>query len=174
MGDEATDTFTGFVSENYTALVRYAYALVADKPKAEDLVQSALVKTLGAWPRLCEDGGGVAYTKVVMARSAWRAAKRWWRREVPTEPLPEAPQPLDRFDEVDDADVVKRALRSLPQDQRVVLVLRFLDGLSVAETAERLGCPAGTVKSRTARSLDALRQMHLLDGELPSTPREGD
>ena len=53
--------------------------------------------------------------------------------------------------------VVLAALRRLPADQRVILVLRFYEDQSEAETAQILGLPVGTVKSRTSRALAALR-----------------
>jgi RNA polymerase sigma-70 factor (sigma-E family) len=170
---EDSDEFAAFVSATYRALVRYGFSLVADRSKAEDLVQSALVKTLAAWPRIDDHAHGVAYTKVVMARAAWRAGRRRWRSEAPTEVLPESPASASPFLEVDDADFVRRALAALPQDQRVVLVLRYLDDLSEAETASRLGCPSGTVKSRTFRALEALRRKHLLE-ERPATVEGGE
>jgi RNA polymerase sigma factor (sigma-70 family) len=49
------------------------------------------------------------------------------------------------------------AIRELPAGQRAVLVLRFFDDLSVAETAATLECSEGTVKSQTARALDRMR-----------------
>ena len=53
---------------------------------------------------------------------------------------------------------VRRAVETLPPDQRAVLELSYFEGLSLAETAERLGVPLGTIKSRLARALTRLRQ----------------
>ena len=52
-----------------------------------------------------------------------------------------------------------QALATLPDDQRVVVVLRYFDDRSEAETAAVLGVPVGTVKSRTARALERLRPL---------------
>jgi len=163
--DGAPNDFSGFVSKSYSALVRYGMALTADPGRAEDLVQSSLVKTLAAWPRLQQDAGAIAYTKVVMARAAWRAGRRRWVGEIPMGALPEAAGSDPALTAVEDVIMVRRVLAALPQAQRVVLVLRFLDGLSEAETATRLRCAPGTVKSRTARALLALRRTHLLEDE---------
>jgi RNA polymerase sigma-70 factor (sigma-E family) len=154
--------FAEFVAARYRPLVRYGVSLVGDAGGAEDLVQEALVKTYRAWPRTASHPE--AYTRRVMARAAWRAAGRWWRREVPTDPLPDRLLG-DHYHHIDEADLVRRALRGLPGKQRVVLTLRFLDGLSESETAAVLGCPVGTVKSRCSRALAALRTGGLLDEE---------
>jgi hypothetical protein len=54
-------------------------------------------------------------------------------------------------------DLLLRALAALPPGQRAVLVLRYFDDLSEAETARMLGCSLGTVKSQAARALEKLR-----------------
>ena len=70
-------------------------------------------------------------------------------------------QPPERTAETVDSDTrifLVDALRALPADQRAVLVLRFYEDLSEAQTADLLRVPVGTVKSRTTRALQALRQ----------------
>jgi RNA polymerase sigma factor (sigma-70 family) len=62
-------------------------------------------------------------------------------------------------DAVDLRDALGRALAQLPPMQRTVLVLRYWEELTQAETAELLGCPEGTVKSATARGLQRLREL---------------
>ena len=153
--------FRGFVESRYAALVRFGTLLTADPGRGEDLVQDALVKTLRAWDRLHPDGNPEAYTRTIMTHASWRAARRLWRGEHPTGELPEQPGP-DVYREVDTADAVRRALASLPAQQRVVLVLRYWDHLSEAEIAHRLGVSAGTVKSRASRALAHLRSSGLL------------
>ena len=156
--------FRSFVEARYASLVRFGTLLTADPGRGEDLVQEALVKTLRAWGRLHPDGNPEAYTRTIMTHASWRAAKRLWRGEQPTGHLPEraGPDVSDAFSEIDTADAVRRALASLPAQQRVVLVLRFWDHLSEAEIAGRLGISAGTVKSRASRALAHLRSSGLL------------
>ena len=60
--------------------------------------------------------------------------------------------------EVEDRLMIIGALAELPPRQRATVVLRYYDELSVDETAQVLGCTTGTVKSQTARGLDALRE----------------
>jgi RNA polymerase sigma-70 factor (sigma-E family) len=165
------DDFTAFVSARYPALVRYGVSLVADVGRSEDLVQQSLVKTLRAWSRIADDAPE-AYTKRVMVRAAWRSTRRW-RTEVPTDQVPERPS-TDPAVGIDLGDMVRRALATLPVGQRVVLTLRYLDGMSEAETAAQLKCSVGTVKSRGSRGLAALRELGLLEEPRPSsTERTG-
>jgi RNA polymerase sigma-70 factor (sigma-E family) len=150
------DGFADFVAARYTALVRHGALLTGDRGHGEDLAQEALIKTYRAWRRLHPDGDPEAYTRRVMVRAAWRAGRRLWRREVPAAVLPERSGP-DPYDSRDTARLVLAALRALPAQQRVVLVLRYWAGLSEQEIAAQLGCSPGTVKSRASRALATLR-----------------
>jgi RNA polymerase sigma factor (sigma-70 family) len=84
----------------------------------------------------------------------------WWRRrwhgERPTEVLPDRPAP-DRLDEHLERDALWRHVKQLPPGQRAVLVLRFYEDQSEADTARLLGVSVGTVKSQCARALATLR-----------------
>lgn len=151
-----TDGFHDFVTSRYVALVRYGLLLTGDHGHGEDLVQAALVKTYRAWARLHPDGDPESYTRRVMAHSAWRARRRLWWREVPVAPLPDTTG-TDPYEARDTAHLVLGALRRLPAQQRVVLVLRYWGGLSEQQIAAQLGCSPGTVKSRASRALAALR-----------------
>jgi RNA polymerase sigma factor (sigma-70 family) len=83
----------------------------------------------------------------------WR---RRWRAETPTEHLPEPSTP-DEADRIELQRVVRDAILALPHQQRAVLMLRFHADLTERATAEALGISVGTVKSYTARALDAMR-----------------
>ncbi|MEZ5097888.1 MAG: SigE family RNA polymerase sigma factor [Nocardioides sp.] len=152
--------FTEFMHATWAALYRTAYLLVGDHGLAEDLAQTALTRTYANWSRVrrLEAAPGYARTAVVNAAlSMFR--KRSWRQERPSAELPERPGT-----EVDPSlrpDLLA-ALAVLPARQRAVVVLRFYDDLSVAETAAALGCAEGTVKSQTS---DALARLRTLLGE---------
>ncbi|MEU8081926.1 SigE family RNA polymerase sigma factor [Catellatospora citrea] len=154
--------FTEFVHARYQALVRHGAMLTGDRGHGEDLAQEALIKTYRAWRKLYPDGDPEAYTRKVMVRAAWRAGRRFWRREVPTGVLPDTPV-RDDFAVRDTAELVLGALRALPAQQRVVLVLRYWVDLPEQDIAAMLGCSPGTVKSRASRAIAALRAM---DGPL--------
>ncbi|MGI8694700.1 MAG: SigE family RNA polymerase sigma factor [Geodermatophilaceae bacterium] len=155
--------FSAFVGSRYPALVRYGVLLTGDRGHGEDLVQTALVKTFRVWGRLYPDGQPEAYTRTVMERLAWRMVRRRWHGELPTAELPDHAAATDAYAIQDQAAAVLDALRTLPAQQRIVLVLRYWAGLSEAEIAERLGCSAGTVKSRASRAVAFLRASRLLN-----------
>jgi RNA polymerase sigma-70 factor (sigma-E family) len=150
--------FAEFVGARYPALVRHGVLLTGDRGHGEDLAQEALVKTYRAWRRLYPDGAPEAYTRQVMVRAAWRASRRMWHREIPAAAPPEPP-PTDPYDGRDISHLVLAALRELPAQQRVVLVMRYWGGLSEQEIAGQLGCSLGTVKSRASRAIAALRRV---------------
>src|SRR6266567_2995482 len=129
------DEFAAFVAARYRALVRTGLLLAGDRGHAEDLAQSALIRTYLAWGRL---------------------------RDPPDDRPAGGTLDPGRDDLALD---VRRALAELPAGQRAVLVLRYLDDQSEAETARLLGISPGTVKSRAARGLAKLRQAGLLDRE---------
>lgn len=160
MRDE--EAFGRFVLAAYPGLLRRAYFLVGDRGHAEDLVQSALATGYLRWRRVHEPE---AYLRTVMARTAigWRS--RRWNGECPTDPLPDGVETRDAFADVDRFDVVRRALMSLPMEQRAVVVLRYFDDCTEAEIARVMGCSIGTVKSRASRALTALRDSGLLAEE---------
>jgi RNA polymerase sigma-70 factor (sigma-E family) len=154
--------FTQFVLESYATLLRRAFLLVGDHSRAEDLVQTSLISVYPRWQRVKDPA---AYLRTVMVRTAMGWRKRRWTAELPTDPLPDLVSAPDRADDVALADVVRRALMSLTPDQRAVVVLRYFEDCSEAETAKALGCSVGTVKSRAARAFATLRASGLLAEE---------
>jgi len=154
--------FDGFVAGRSAALLRTAYLLTGDPALAEDLLQTALAKSWFAWGRIA--GPPEPYVRRVMATTYATWWRRRWRSEYPTGALPEAPG-VDDTAGVDDRDALWRALGTLPRRQRAVVVLRYYEDLSEAETAAALGVSRGTVKSQASKALAALRR----DDDLTST-----
>lgn len=155
VGSDDEREFTEFVGAHFVALVRTGMLLTGDRGTAEDLVQSALMRTFRSWSRVREPA---ADTKVVMARLAIRWGRRRWRAEMPGA-TPD--QGLADADHVTAAAVFD-ALGRIDPKQRAVLVLRYWDGMIEQEIATALGCARETVKSRAARGLAALRDSGLL------------
>jgi RNA polymerase sigma-70 factor (sigma-E family) len=158
--------FEQFVLDAYPGLVRFGALLVGDRAGGEDVVQAALVEVHGRWSRIEHPG---AYTRTVMVRRAARWRRRRWNAEQPTPIGPVDVAALDRSDELAVGDAVRRALAGLPFDQRAVLVLRYYEDRSEADIARLLGIAPGTVKSRAARGLAALRDLGLVGDDDPVT-----
>ena len=161
------DEFADFVSARYRALLRTGLALTGDLGHAEDLAQSALIKTYLAWGRLREITSAEAYARRTLVRLALRERQRRWHGEISAERLPEpdATTAAGQTGSDDLAIDIRRALATLPVEQRAVLVLRYLDDQTEADTAHLLGISPGTVKSRAARGLASLRAAGLLTPE---------
>jgi RNA polymerase sigma-70 factor (sigma-E family) len=161
MGMKAGQEFDEFVRERSTALLRMAYALTGDHGHAEDLLQTALLRTARRWSSA--RNAPEAYARQVLANLC-RDRVRWLRRRPRESVLADATESQNRADTLDamaeqigQRRSLIQALADLPEAQRHVVVLRFLEDLSVAETAELLGIAQGTVKSYTARALASLR-----------------
>ncbi len=156
MSDEPTG-FRDYVQARQRALLRTARMLTGSQHQAEDLVQATLERVWPRWERIVRDGDPDPYVRraLVNTYSSWWQRK--WRGEQPTSELPENPVPDDEFARADLADALRRVLPTLPKKQRAVLVLRYYDDLSEADTARILGCSVGTVKSQTAKALARLR-----------------
>jgi len=165
------DEFADFVAARYRALLRTGLALTGDLGHAEDLAQSALIKTYLAWGRLREIASAESYARRTLVRLALRERQRRWHGEISAEQLPEPNASVAASQTASDdlAIDMRRALATLPVEQRAVLVLRYLDDQTEAETAHLLGISPGTVKSRASRGLASLRQAGLLVSEGETT-----
>ena len=149
--------FAAFVAGSGRRLQRTAVLLTGDVGHAEDLVQTAFERTARRWTRL--DGAPEAYARVVLARLA---TDRWRRlRSRPVEVAIDPPE-NDRADlagEVATRQALIAAMARLTPRQRAVLVLRYFDDLSEAQTAEALGVSVGTIKSTSSRATARLREL---------------
>ncbi len=151
--------FSEYVATRRAHLRRTAYLLCGDSHRAEDLVQTVLMKLYVAWPRIRrgdgETGGNVdAYARRMLVNANVDEGRRPWRREtsgLDGHDLPTAPSTS-----TEDRDLLRAALVDLPPRQRAVVVLRHFWGLSVEETARDLGVSTGTVKSQTSHGLNKL------------------
>jgi RNA polymerase sigma-70 factor (sigma-E family) len=153
-------TFETFVEGSSTALLRTAYLLTGDRGHAEDLLQTALLRTARHWSRARE--APEAYVRRALVNLSRDRIRLLFRRprEAPLPPDADSVRTVEPgFDRVTERRVVLRALAQLPIRQRQVIVLRFFEDLSVEQTAELLGFSTGTVKSYTSRALARLREL---------------
>ena len=156
-------SFETFASVSSTRLLRAAYLLCGNRQTAEDLLQTAMIRTGRRWG--AARGAPEAYARAVLVNLARDEARRTRRRveEVLGDAVAsrghERHPVSDHAEQVADRDAVLAALAALPQRQREVIVLRFYADLSVTETAAAIGASQGTVMSYTSRALARLRDL---------------
>jgi RNA polymerase sigma-70 factor (sigma-E family) len=146
------ETFEDFVVSRSSGLLGTAYLLTQDRALAEDLLQTALAKSWRAWEGI--ETSPDAYVRRVLVNTYATWWRRRWNNETPMATLPDESQV-----DLDAASMreVRDALARLPKRQRAVLVLRFFEDHTEAETARILGCSVGTVKSQVSKALAKLR-----------------
>ncbi len=156
------ESFEDFVAARGAALWRSAWLLTGDHGRAEDLVQTALSKSWRHYKRVHASGGSF---EAYVYRAMVTTYTSWWRRKRPAEQLMrETPDHLwpSPSDAVDAQLDVLTALKTLPPRQRAVVVLRYYEDLSEAETAQAMECSVGAVKQHHSRAIRTLRNSVLL------------
>ena len=150
--------FAAYLQARQASVLRTAYLLSGDRHTAEDLTQTAFAKLYLAWDRVRDQGSIDGYLRRILVNennSLWR--RGWKKREHTAELLPEPTPVVDEYDD-GRSTALWDLVQSLPKKARAVLVLRYYEQLSEAETAEVLGISVGTVKSQTSRALATLRE----------------
>ncbi len=168
-GDEPA--CTRLVADHQRMVYQLALHLLGDTQEALDLSQEVFLRVFRTLPQFRGQSALKTWIyRIVINQASNR--QRWWRRrhksqqvaldahieahgDLPDQRGADMPDKLLRQKEV--ADGVWRALNALPFDQRAVIVLREIDGLSYDEIADSLGVAVGTVKSRLARARGELR-----------------
>jgi RNA polymerase sigma-70 factor (sigma-E family) len=157
--DRAVADLERFLADRGDQLLRTAVLLTGSKQAGEDLLQAALERLLRHWQAI--EGNPEGYlrrTLYHLAADRWRQQSAWRRQLLLLRPGLAAPA-ADPFAAVDQRDSLVRLLRQLPPRQRAVIVARYWEQLSEAESAQVLGISVGTVKSATARGLRRLREL---------------
>jgi RNA polymerase sigma-70 factor, ECF subfamily len=156
------ETFEEAVLPHLEAARRLARWLTRNDHDADDIVQEASLRAFRYF-RTFVGGDSRAWFLTIVRNTCWS----WQRRRLAalTDPIDEDKHLSDRPDadpealllQADDATLVARAMRNLPDRLHRVLTLREFDGLSYRELAEAIGSPVGTVMSRLSRAREALR-----------------
>ena len=161
-GDVAA--YEAIVRRYQNVAVRTAH-LICPETDADDAVQEAFIKAFDALPRFREGSPIRPWLLRIVAnearnrrRSAGRRHGLALRAADAMAPSRTAPGPEQIVMAAEQRSELLAALATLRDDDREVLGARFLLDLSEAETAETLGIPRGTVKSRTSRALGRLRE----------------
>lgn len=171
MSKQGTE-FEEFARARTPVLIRSAWLLCGDVHLAEDLVQETLAKVYVRWhaPFRSRIENPVAYAQTALTRTFLSSRRRRSSTERPYADLPDTPVD-DATGSSDTRLALTAALAGLAPADRAVLVLRYLEDLSVEDTADRMGVSAGAVRSRSLRALERIRP--LLDTSLTSTPERG-
>ena len=165
MRHEDEDGFTDFVRTHSATLFRTAYLMTGDYQRAEDILQTTLVRLYQRWPRVERMDRPVGYARKVLVSQT----VSWWRRRSSHEtPLLLRDEPAwgGQIEEVVEHERVWHAVLSLPPRQRAVMALKYYEDLSEAQIAEALDMAPGTVKSHAHA---AARRLADLLGE-PAVP----
>lgn len=152
------ESFVEFVAERGTALLRTASLLCGARSDAEDILQTALEKAYRHWGKLSKEVDPEPYVRRILVNLTISRARRWRvLREVYVPSPPEVPS-ASETGTVELRGLLIEELRRLGPRQRAVLVLRYWEDMTEADTAKMLGCSVGTVKSQAARGLARLRE----------------
>ena len=137
-----------------------------NRADAEDLLQAVLERAYRRWRPICRAGDPAPYVRRMLVNAA--VDRRRLLRRRPEQPFavqesraggqdPPATAAPDEAAAIADQDLLWRALAQLPAGQRAVLVLRYYEDLSEAQTAAVLGCSVGSVKTQASRALGKMR-----------------
>jgi RNA polymerase sigma-70 factor, ECF subfamily len=164
-----SETFDAFYTDAFGRLVGQIYAMCGSVAEAQDCVQEAFVRAWDKRRTLDTDQSPEAWVRTV----AYRLAVSRWRKARRALLAPDrAKQPEQSPAEPDVTRVaLARALQQLPADQRRAIVLHHLCDLSVAEIAEEVGSPVGTIKARLSRGRTALAAL-LKDEPVSEVPHD--
>ena len=159
--------FHRLISEQIPRLRRYAWALVRDGARADDLVQDTLTRAI-AKEHLWQPGTNLAAWLFTLMHNQNVNTVRRAQREGTTVDVEQCsailvantdPEASCKLHELD------RAIARLPSEQRQVLLLVGLEGIAYDDAAGILGIPVGTVRSRLSRARDSLRRLMDMDDD---------
>ena len=155
-GDE--EAFADLARAVGDRLMAIAFRILRDTDRAEDAVQQALVTAWRDLPSLRDDDRFDAWMRRILVRACYAESKRHRRFAANVRLLPiDPPAHGDDFASVRDRDQIERGFRRLSPEHRAIFVLHHYLGLSLAEVADELDIPMGTVKSRLHYAKTTLR-----------------
>jgi len=156
------DRFDEFYRSTRQRVLAYLYAVSGDLAEAQDAAQEAYARAWQRWPQV----GGYADPEAWIRTVGWRVlAGRWRKLKAGTRAYHKLGAPPPSPGPSEDTVALVAALRQLPVEQRVALVLHHIAELPVAQIAVETGVPVGTVKARLSRGRQALATLlPIVDG----------
>jgi len=153
--------FAAYLAARQPSLLRTAFLLTGNRHDAEDLVQTAFAKLYLSWDKVRDQGSMDGYVRRILVNehnSLWRRA--WKKREHSADDtvLQGLQEPHHDTRDNGAGGALWDVVQTLPRRARAVVVLRYYEQLSEAETAAVLGISVGTVKSQSSRALATLRE----------------
>lgn len=157
--------FARLYDQYATDVLRVCYFYLSDREKAEDVCQDVFVRLMTTHPLLQPGREKSWLLKVALnrCRDLWRGA--WLKRVIlggPTFELIPAP---DEFSRRDDQQAMMAAINQLPATFKVVILLHYYQGMNIAEIAQMLELPEGTISSRLSRGRKKLESILLKGGD---------
>ncbi len=148
-----------------TDVLRMCYFYLADRQKAEDVVQDVFVRLMTTNPTLQPGKEKAWLLKVAMnrCRDLWRGA--WLKRVVLGSPAFELVPAPDEFSQIGDRQEMMNAINKLPAMFKEVILLHYYQGYGISDIAEMMELPEGTISSRLSRARKKLEEVLLKGGE---------
>jgi RNA polymerase sigma-70 factor (ECF subfamily) len=164
-GDEVA--FAELVDLDGDLCYSIAYRIVRDAERAQDAVQQAFLLAWRQLPRLRDPERFSPWLYRLLVNACYEELRRHrrWIAHITMLPV-EGPSGADPTVEVDDREALDRAYRQLTPEHRAVLVLHHHVGLPVADIADVVGVPVGTVKSRLHHATRSMRAAILADSQV--------
>ena len=152
------EEFTEFVRATAPRLHRAALLLTGDHHLTDDLTQATYAKVYASWRRVSRADDPLAYARRTLLNTYLSHRRLRRNSELPADPalMPERSGP--ESDHATRVDLLE-ALATLPPRDRALLVLRYWEDRSVADTAHDLGMTEGAVRTRSLRALQRLRPL---------------
>jgi RNA polymerase sigma-70 factor, ECF subfamily len=168
--DEAFGALARMVGDSCMAI---AYRILRDADLADEATQAALVTAWRELPSLRDPDRFEPWLHRILTRECYDLTRqrRRWSADIRLLPVRDRVEPTDILT-VEDRDQIDRAFRRLPVEQRTVLVFHHYLGLTLAEVADRVGVPLGTVKSRIHLATAAMRASVEADARTSSMSQE--
>ncbi len=148
-----------------TDVLRMCYFYLADRQKAEDVVQDVFVRLMTTNPPLQPGKEKAWLLKVAMnrCRDLWRGA--WLKRVVLGSPTFELIPAPDEFSHIGDRQEMMSAINQLPAMFKEVILLHYYQGYGISEIADMMELPEGTISSRLSRARKKLEEVLSKGGE---------
>ena len=157
--------FARLYDQYATDVLRVCYFYLSDREKAEDVCQDVFVRLMTTHPLLQPGREKSWLLKVALnrCRDLWRGA--WLTRVIRGGPTVELIHAPDEFSRRDDQQAMMAAINQLPATFKEVILLHYYQGMNIAEIAQMLELPEGTISSRLSRGRKKLESILLKGGD---------